>query len=516
MEAHGEVGGSSNGNGKDVAGGSPPIPGPVAELAGTKVTIIVVITELAAFCTTLELELLEEMGGSPLIDLDRDSDEEDRVRLEREKSLREFILKEIKKVVIDEIGQKVVVQIVTDNGSNYKKACKDLVKEYPHIYWQPCAAHTVNLMLKDIGKFHEDKFRQWMVSDEWKNSEWKTEEEFDYIEACLTSSEWWNDLKRVLDRVQPLYNVLRYADQQKDGIVSSFKLRMMTAVQELTTQLSEDTYEFEKYMRKVGPRIQYLYDNTLMLVAVALDPESHYSFAFDKDPAYINKVLDVIANMADTPQCGAKAMDELSFYSRNKEKFGGVMARLAARTSSPDKEVDPCALMMDLAQYNETNPIMDWMSNSRSETEPLLDEGGSPSQFVHDIVRDVCSKRKRVKVSSLVRRKKVKKGKMAVLDEEAEASEREDDEEEDQESGDEEYVNDEEEEEIGEMPSPGRHIQGIEPGEKDELARVTEEAREACKSKRSAGPPPDEGGHPSQFICDIARDVRSKRKMVKV
>lgn len=65
----------------------------------------------------------------------------------------EFILKEIKKVVIDEIGQKVVVQIVTDNGSNYKKACKDLVKEYPQIYWQPCAAHTVNLMLKTLVNF---------------------------------------------------------------------------------------------------------------------------------------------------------------------------------------------------------------------------------------------------------------------------------------------------------------------------------------------------------------------------
>uniref|UniRef100_A0A453T4V7 DUF659 domain-containing protein n=1 Tax=Aegilops tauschii subsp. strangulata TaxID=200361 RepID=A0A453T4V7_AEGTS len=52
-------------------------------------------------------------------------------------------------------GPKVVVQIVTDNGLNYKKACKDLVKEHPEIYWQPCAAHTINLMLKDIGKFHE-------------------------------------------------------------------------------------------------------------------------------------------------------------------------------------------------------------------------------------------------------------------------------------------------------------------------------------------------------------------------
>lgn len=58
---------------------------------------------------------------------------------------------------MEEIGSENVVQIVTDNGSNYKKACKTLVEqpEFSHIVWQPCAAHTVNLMLKDVAKFRE-------------------------------------------------------------------------------------------------------------------------------------------------------------------------------------------------------------------------------------------------------------------------------------------------------------------------------------------------------------------------
>jgi hypothetical protein len=55
--------------------------------------------------------------------------------------------------VVADIGIKHVVQIITDNGSNYKKACQDFTTKYPHITWQPCAAHTINLMLKDIGRF---------------------------------------------------------------------------------------------------------------------------------------------------------------------------------------------------------------------------------------------------------------------------------------------------------------------------------------------------------------------------
>jgi hypothetical protein len=57
---------------------------------------------------------------------------------------------EIRKVV-EEIGAEHIVHVVTDNGANYKKACNSLKEEYGHIVWTPCLAHTINLMLKDIG-----------------------------------------------------------------------------------------------------------------------------------------------------------------------------------------------------------------------------------------------------------------------------------------------------------------------------------------------------------------------------
>ena len=52
--------------------------------------------------------------------------------------------------MVEEIGPEHVVHVVTDNSSNYKKACKGLSEVYEHIAWTPCLAHTVNLMLKDI------------------------------------------------------------------------------------------------------------------------------------------------------------------------------------------------------------------------------------------------------------------------------------------------------------------------------------------------------------------------------
>jgi hypothetical protein len=57
------------------------------------------------------------------------------------------------KEVFKYIAPENVVQIVSDNVSNFKKACKLFSTEYKHIMWQPCLAHTINLMLKDIGKW---------------------------------------------------------------------------------------------------------------------------------------------------------------------------------------------------------------------------------------------------------------------------------------------------------------------------------------------------------------------------
>jgi hypothetical protein len=48
------------------------------------------------------------------------------------------------------------VQIITDNGSDYKRACM-LVSQKYQILWQSCLTHTINLMLKSIGEFPDHK-----------------------------------------------------------------------------------------------------------------------------------------------------------------------------------------------------------------------------------------------------------------------------------------------------------------------------------------------------------------------
>lgn len=45
-----------------------------------------------------------------------------------------------------------VVEVIIDNGINYVLVGKLLEEKRHNLYWTPCAAYCIDLMLEDIGK----------------------------------------------------------------------------------------------------------------------------------------------------------------------------------------------------------------------------------------------------------------------------------------------------------------------------------------------------------------------------
>ncbi|KAH7282851.1 hypothetical protein KP509_35G050100 [Ceratopteris richardii] len=62
----------------------------------------------------------------------------------------EFIFSHVKKA-IEDVGSRNVIQVVTDNGSNCVAMGRMLEEEYPKITWTPCASHSLDLLMEDIG-----------------------------------------------------------------------------------------------------------------------------------------------------------------------------------------------------------------------------------------------------------------------------------------------------------------------------------------------------------------------------
>ena len=48
-----------------------------------------------------------------------------------------------------------VVAVVTDNAANFEAAGRILHEKNPHIVWEPCAAHCIDLIMEDVSKMEE-------------------------------------------------------------------------------------------------------------------------------------------------------------------------------------------------------------------------------------------------------------------------------------------------------------------------------------------------------------------------
>jgi hypothetical protein len=62
------------------------------------------------------------------------------------------LLADLMEKKINDIGRQYVVQVCTNNGANYKGAGRVLMERIRTLWWTPCAAHCLNLMLGSIAR----------------------------------------------------------------------------------------------------------------------------------------------------------------------------------------------------------------------------------------------------------------------------------------------------------------------------------------------------------------------------
>ncbi|KAI0496146.1 hypothetical protein KFK09_022453 [Dendrobium nobile] len=59
--------------------------------------------------------------------------------------------------IVDEVGEYLAVQLVIDNASSYKAVGKKFMEKRKHLYWTPCAAHCIDLILEKLGELPQHK-----------------------------------------------------------------------------------------------------------------------------------------------------------------------------------------------------------------------------------------------------------------------------------------------------------------------------------------------------------------------
>ena len=176
---------------------------------------------------------------------------------------------------------------------------------------------------------------QWMVTSEFRESRHFKSEMGQYAFQTLTSLDWWNNMKYVLDDVEPLYSFLRFADQDKVPTLGEVHVQYQNTKLTYTANLSQtNLVRLEQIIDIIDSRMCNVMLGTYVQAASALNPLVNYTMGTSE-----SLMVDLrrgLERMVDTNKA-ALALQEAEFFKQKRGDFSGELARRLAvdRSTSP-------------------------------------------------------------------------------------------------------------------------------------------------------------------------------------
>jgi hypothetical protein len=234
---------------------------------------------------------------------------------------------------INDIGRDYVVQVCTDNGANYKAAGRLLMERIPTLWWTPCAAHCLNLMLGSICKLkqfsecitngkrvttfiyrhtkildemrlktdgkelvragatrfatnflnlqslhkHRQALKELFVSDVWHNNKkLSTSPVGQKIQEDILSISFWNSVETCMKVSLPLLRVLRIVDGDERPAMPDVMAAMDLAKEKIKAAIEEKPNLLKKVIKIVEDRWESQMGVKLYGAALFLNPNRFY------------------------------------------------------------------------------------------------------------------------------------------------------------------------------------------------------------------------------------------------
>ncbi|PKI44254.1 hypothetical protein CRG98_035328 [Punica granatum] len=212
----------------------------------------------------------------------------------------EMLYKLFREVVLF-VGQENVVHSVTDNAANYVAAGRLLEHEFRTIFWSPCAAHCINLILSDIGKLDEsilaqqNALRAMVTSSEWTSSSNVKESKAKEFVKLLFVDSFWSECAVIVQISEPLIRVLRIVDRDERPAMGFLLEAMYKAREEMLKRFNKRKKKIESYINILDARWDRQLHKNLHAAGYWLNPKYHYDLTeMEKNRGTVSGLLDVI------------------------------------------------------------------------------------------------------------------------------------------------------------------------------------------------------------------------------
>ena len=311
-----------------------------------------------------------------------------------------YMLADLLEKRIEEIGKEKVVQVITDNGANYKAAGKHLMERIPSLFWSPCAAHCLDLMLEDIGGLkefkkpiararrvttfiyrhgrilsamrektggsdlvrpaatrfatafltlkslhkHRDSLKSLFVSEAWTGNKLAKTKDGEDVHGIVLSTEFWNKVEDCLRASTPLLIVLRVVDGDEKPAMPEVAALMNQAKDRIKQSFAIPTKKtlLKKIIDIIEKRWVKQMDHPLYGAALYLNPGKLHPLIRDDDDATVGQLrgcfLEVLGRMVEDRDTQDKIdAQSLDYEALRGEAFSNIRAKQNLEKMSPRK-----------------------------------------------------------------------------------------------------------------------------------------------------------------------------------
>ncbi|XP_039119289.1 uncharacterized protein LOC120255512 [Dioscorea cayenensis subsp. rotundata] len=285
--------------------------------------------------------------------------------------------------------------MVTDNAANYVAAGRLLEQEFPTLYWSPCAAHCINLMLQDIGKLDEvcnivdhaskitkyiynhcfalhlmrkhtngkeilrpaptrfatnfialqsilsqkDAIQAMVTSKEWTTSAYAKERAGKKFVDHVLDSSFWKECVVIVKVTEPLVRVLRIVDGDDRPAMGFIYEAINKAREEMRKRFQRRKKRVEPYLKIVDSRWDRQLHKNLHAAGYWLNPRFQYNNQeMENHKHTISGLLDVIERYSnENSDLRSKLTSEMKFFRTAQGDFGRRSAISDRNLMAPDE-----------------------------------------------------------------------------------------------------------------------------------------------------------------------------------
>lgn len=298
-----------------------------------------------------------------------------------------------------EIGEDNVIQLVTDNAANCKKAGELLMRRRKKLFWTPCAAHCIDLMLEDVGKIksfknvinkamkmtsfiyrharildamrgktkgadlvragvtrfassfltlqsvlkHQEPLRQLFVSDDWVKCKVSSTQAGKNVEDTVLSSHFWNMVKDCLRASLPLLQLLRIVDGDERPALPEVFMAMEETKKNIKENFGDREKEWQKIITIVENRWENQMDRPLYSAAFFVNPSKYFKcLVMHPEKSWHNisdAFNDVVARLEPDINLQDKIIEQATHYSEANGSFAKEMAIRQREILSPSEYI---------------------------------------------------------------------------------------------------------------------------------------------------------------------------------